>query len=178
MGRAGGGLTGNFQALRDGISRIRRIGDAGPELWVRSAPVLRANIERQFARGTNPYGTKWKALAPKTLEKGRTPPPLTDTGGLRRSIRAEPRGWTLSIVAADLVAGLHQWGWRKRLPKPRPVRRKGQIVATKVFGTYGPKRQILPDGRIPNEWRQQIRKLAREIMGERLGRRVGVRELK
>jgi len=173
-----GSITGNFQTLRDGISRIRRIGDAGPELWQRIAPTIRSNIEAQFATGVNPYDTKWKPLAPYTLRKGRTPPPLTETGALRRSVKVTVSGYTLRIVATDLVAGMHQWGTRKKLSPMKSVRRKGQVVATKVWGTHVPKRQILPDGRIPNKWRQQIRKMARQIIGERLGRKIGIRELK
>lgn len=171
-------ITGNFQALRDGISKIRRIGDAGPELWQKCAPVIRANIEAQFAAGVNPYDTKWKPLRPATLAKGRTPPPLTETGALRSSIRVTANGYTLKVIAADLVAGMHQWGTRRRKKKRSAMRRGGQIVGTRVWTTGMPKRQILPDGRIPDSWRRQIRKIAREIMSERLGRRVGVRELR
>lgn len=173
-----GSITGNFQTLRDGISRIRRIGDAGPELWQRIAPTIRSNIEAQFATGVNPYDTKWKPLAAATLRKGRTPPPLTDTGGLRSSIRVTASGYTLRVIAADLVAGMHQWGTRRRKKKPSAMKRQGQVVGTRIWGTGMPKRQILPDGRIPDKWRQQIRRMAREIMGERLGRKIGIRELK
>jgi len=169
-----GSIRGDFPALRDGISNIRRIGDAGPELWRRIAPTIRSNVEAQFAKGVNPYDTPWKPLRPATLAKGRTPPPLTETGALRRSIKVTANGYTLRVIAADLVAGLHQNGWTRS----RIKRRKGKVVGKTTIGPGATKRQILPDGRIPNVWRQQIRRMAREIMGERLGRKIGIRELK
>lgn len=168
-----GSIRGDFPALRDGISNIRRIGDAGPELWRRIAPTIKSNIEAQFSAGVNPYDTPWKPLRPATLAKGRTPPPLTATGGLRRSIAVTVQGYILRVVARDLVAGLHQNGWTRTRNKYR----RGRLVGKTTIGPGATKRQILPDGRIPNKWRQQIRKMAREIMGERLGRKIGVREL-
>jgi len=167
-------IRGDFPALRDGISKIRRIGEVGPELWQRIAPTIKSNIEAQFSAGVNPYDTPWKPLRPATLAKGRTPPPLTDTGALRKSIRVTAEGYTLRVIAADLVAGLHQNGWTRTRAKYR----RGKVVGKTTIGPNATKRQILPDGRIPNVWRQQIRKMARLIMGERLGRKIGIRELK
>ena len=169
-----GSIRGDFPALRDGISRIRRIGEAGPELWRRIAPTIKSNIAAQFATGVNPYDTPWKPLRPATLAKGRTPPPLTETGALKNSIRVTAAGYTLSVIAADRVAGLHQNGWRRTRNKYR----RGKVVGQTTIGPGATKRQILPDGRIPNKWRQQIRKMARVIMGEKLGRKIGIRELK
>src|SRR5690606_17437543 len=40
-------------------------------------------IQAGFDQGTDPYGSPWAELAPYTLAKGRTPPPLTESGGLR-----------------------------------------------------------------------------------------------
>lgn len=171
MGKAS--IIGDFPALREAMSKIRRIGDAGPELWRRIAPTIRSNIEAQFATGSNPYDTPWKPLRPATLAKGRSAPPLTETGALRGSISVTAVGYTLEVVAQDPVAGLHQFGWtRKRLK-----RRRGKVVGVTTLGPGATKRQILPDGRIPNKWRQQIRKMARQIMGEKLGRTIGIREL-
>lgn len=172
MGRTS--IRGDFPALKEAMSKIRRIGDAGPDLWRRIAPTIRSNIEAQFATGVNPYDTPWKPLRPATIAKGRGAPPLTETGALRGSIAVIPQGYTLRVIARDPVAGLHQNGWTRKRNKYR----RGKVVGQTTIGPGATKRQILPDGRIPNKWRQQIRKMAREIMGERLGRKVGLRELK
>lgn len=168
----GGSLRGDFQALRDGISNIRKVGNVGPELWVKMAPWIRQSIRQEFALGVTPYGAKWKPLAASTVARGRHAPPLTDTMRLKGSLLVTPMGWTMSVRMLDKVAGLHQWGWRRRLPKPREMRKKGVVVAMRTHGTGGPKRQILPDGRIPNGWRQAIRKMARQLMAKKLGRSV------
>lgn len=171
-------IRGDFPKLREAISKIRKIGDAGPELWKRTAPGIRSRIEAEFSTGTNPYGTPWKALAPATIAKGRSAPPLTETGRMRSSLAVLPEGWTLHVIVRDPKAGFHQFGTGRRLAAPRKITRrsaatgKREVVAMKFATTHIPKRQILPNGRVPNEWRQFIRRTARAIMSEKLGRKV------
>jgi phage gpG-like protein len=165
-------IRGDFPEIRQAFDRIRKLGTAGPELWKRAAPLIRARIDDQFVRGVNPYGTKWKALAPATLRKGRTPPPLTDTGAMHASLKVSAQGNTLDVRFTDLKAGFHQWGTKRRGAVLKDIKRKGKVVGQKWSKYHIPKRQLLPDGRVPNEWRRIIRRTAREIMEARLGRKV------
>ena len=43
---------------------------------------LEGFVRGEFAEGVDPYGDPWTELADATLDKGRHPPPLTDTGEL------------------------------------------------------------------------------------------------
>lgn len=90
-------------------------------------------IDQEFDEGEDPYGTPWKSLAPATEDKGRFPPPLTDTRAMRDSLRVKPmRGAGVSITIAHPAAP-HQTGWSGKQ------------------GT-GPARPILPDREMPPEW--------------------------
>jgi hypothetical protein len=55
-----------------------------------------------FDAGTDPYNVPWGPLRPMTLAKGRTPPPLDETGALRSQVYVAPRaGAGLDIHAPD-----------------------------------------------------------------------------
>lgn len=47
-------------------------------------------IQRNFARGVDPYGEPWRELADSTRARGRHEPPLTNTGSGKRSVRVAP----------------------------------------------------------------------------------------
>lgn len=190
-------IRGDFPQLRDGISHVRKLGGLGPQVFKAAETEIRKRIEAQFNEGKNPYGTPWKPLAPATLRKGRHPPPLTDTGKMRASTVVAAMGDTLLIALTDPKAGFHQWGAKgsrvqgtiakeearlrasgvkgKEIAewKKSRVRHAGESGETLKRTRYAriPKRQILPDGRVPDEWRQMLRRIAREIMAARLGRK-------
>jgi hypothetical protein len=77
-------------------------------------------IQRCFDRGVDPYGRPWAPLAPATLRKGRTPPPLTDTWKGRASVEVKPmRGAGVAITVGTPYMKYHQSGASKgnwRLP--------------------------------------------------------------
>ena len=88
-------------------------------------------IDKQFTDGVDPYGRPWAPLRPRTLAKGRHPPPLTNTGAGRRSVRVVPaRGAGVRITVGKGYMGIHQDG-----DPPRMVDRK-----------------ILPEGAAPKSW--------------------------
>lgn len=167
MGYQGAFLTGNFEALRAAVVKIKKLTVALPKITAAAAPELRAEVERQFVEGASPYRTKWKPLRPATLRK-HGPPPLTHTGQMRAGITVHATDESI-VFKAPAPAFLHQRGWRKRLPSPKKVRRKGIVVATKIWTGYAPARPIFPDGRVPNEWRRLIRRIARVVMGTQRG---------
>jgi phage gpG-like protein len=81
---------------------------------------ISAEIQKNFDLGLDVYGRPWAPLAPATLRKGRTPPPLTDTGAGRESIEVKPtRGAGIGIKVGTRYMRFHQSGASKgnwRLP--------------------------------------------------------------
>ena len=71
----------------EGIAKIQKAILELPSIMSRAstdaAAELEDVIEQQFAQGIDPYGNAWAELKPSTLQRGRTPPPGTDTGALR-----------------------------------------------------------------------------------------------
>ena len=96
-------------------------------------------LQEEFDAGRDPYGSAWVPLAEATLAKGRTPPPLTDTGALRDGLRVRPlRGAGIAITSDEAYAAPHQTGW------------SGPVGD-------GPARPILPAlSELPEEWTEAI----------------------
>lgn len=80
-------------------------------------------IEAEFHVGVDPYGEAWVPLAEATLAKGRTPPPLTDTGAMRRSTQVRPMPSAGVSITIPHPAQCHQTGWHgpRGDGPPRPV---------------------------------------------------------
>ena len=139
---------------RGDISKMGKLADRlGDLARVPSRVAARASvavadlIEEEFAAGTDPYGDPWAELADATLEKGRTPPPLTDEGDMRESVVVRPMRGAGIAITVDHPAAPHQTGW------------------TGPVGD-GPARPILPSrGRLPESWRDSIADLARKEIG-------------
>lgn len=79
-------VTGDPSQLSKLAQRLQKLAGAAPRAAVRFAPVLRDFIKTEFATGTDPFGDPWDPLSPRTLKKGRHPPPLTDTGAARDAL--------------------------------------------------------------------------------------------
>lgn len=80
------------------------------------------SIQVQFDTGRDPYGMPWKPLSASTLAKGRRPPPLTDTGAGRRSVKVRPASG--AGVRIDIGRGymiVHQKGARNGRPPQRMI---------------------------------------------------------
>lgn len=126
------------------ISRMGKLADRLADLaGVPSRAAARVSreldhlIRDEFDAGADPYGTAWKPLASATIERGRVPPPLTDTRAMRDSLAVRPlRGAGVGITI-DHPAAPHQTGWRGR---------QGS----------GPARPILPNAAMPSLWEEAI----------------------
>lgn len=81
-------LTGNFAALQSLASRIDGLADVPSRAATRAIPMLDASLQAEFSEGRDPYGTAWAPLSAATQRKGRSAPPLTDTGRMRATARA------------------------------------------------------------------------------------------
>ena len=159
----GGGLRGDFVRLRAAIVKIKSLASTVPQVARVAAVELRAQVTQEFATGSSPYGTRWKPLAPATIKRWGPHAVLVLTGAMSGGVTSEASGDTIKLSAPS-PAFLHQRGWRRALRKPKKSKRKGVHVATITHGTGGPARPIFPDGRVPNSWRQAIRRIARRYV--------------
>lgn len=98
-----------------------------------AAPKIQALIEEQFASGTDPYGRAWEPLSQATLDKGRSAPPLTDSGELAGVTVAPMAGAGVSVTLGASYGAFHQVGTR-----------------------YMPARPILPYAGLPAAWKQAL----------------------
>lgn len=104
-------------------------------------------IDEGFTAGTDPYGRAWAPLKPRTLAKGRHPPPLTETRALRESAQVKPtQGGGVSLVFTDWKAGLHQEGDPPRMAA----------------------REVVPVNTLPAKWRALWQSLLTEATRRRL----------
>lgn len=113
-----------------------RIGDLArvpSRVAARVSEELEAEIQDEFDAGADPYGAPWAPLADATVDKGRGPPPLTDTEAMRNSLRVAPLASAGVGISIDHPALPHQTGW------------SGKVGA-------GPARPILPDRGMPEAW--------------------------
>lgn len=110
-------------------------------------------MQAEFDAGTDPYGSPWQELAEATVERGRTPPPLTDTRAMRVSLQVRPMSGAGIAITIDHPAAPHQTGWS---------------------GTQGegPARPILPDrGDLPETWQIAIEEATSKTIRRMIGRR-------
>lgn len=94
----------------------------------RAAKKIEGLIAEEFDRGADPYGNAWEPLAESTIARGRTNPPLTDTGDMRGSVQ-------VTVYGTDIVASVDD---------PFPYHQAGTANM--------PARPILPTGATPDSW--------------------------
>jgi hypothetical protein len=138
----------------DPVSYYRQLGDRLADLQDVPARAARGAaarigdlIEAEFDAGDDSYGDPWAALTATTLAKGRTPPPLTDTGAMRGGIEVKPtQGAGIEVTIPTLERDypkFHQTGTRAM-----------------------ERRAILPDGsELPEEWEEAIEDSIAEAFG-------------
>lgn len=112
--------------------------DALPRrLSVAVSPTVTKELQKEFARGADPYGRKWRKLA-----TGK-PSHLTESGRLRKGTRAAPlpgRRAGVRILLGAKYAVFHQTG-------------------TRIM----PARKILPERGLPAAWRTAINREAARL---------------
>jgi hypothetical protein len=99
-----------------------------------AAPVahaLTARMRRDFRSGQDAYGRAYAPLAPASLARGRTPPPLRKYARFANVTPLPSVG--VAMLVTHPQAGFHQTGT-----------------------THMPKRIVVPDGVVPAEWRRII----------------------
>lgn len=136
---------------------MRELGRVPSRVSGKIAADLNREIQSNFDRGVDPFGRKWRRLAKSTVERGRHPPPLTDTGRGRESVVAKSmRGAGVMIVVGVLYMIYHQFGGASHLRGPGGGyhnRHKNKHFGRDKDRSSGrenpPRRSFLPQG---NEW--------------------------
>lgn len=145
-------LTGDFKKL----AALRQLTGSIPELKRLAASKVAERfedqLEHQYATGTDPENEGWAELAESTLARGRKPPPLTDTGEMRRNSRA--------VAGLSGIAGI-----RVTVDKPS----KPEVPNFHQDGTeHMPARPILPEAGkpLPAAWAAAAEQGAAEALVE------------
>lgn len=128
---------GDISAMGRLADRVGDLARVPSRAAARVSAELGMLIEGEFEEGIDPYGRAWEPLAESTLDRGRSAPPLTDTGAMRESVAVRPMRHAGVAITLDHPAAPHQTGW----DGPQ--------------GT-GPKRAILPDRQMPEAWANVI----------------------
>lgn len=140
-----------MRGLASAIASLNKVPEAAAR---EAAPKLTLLLQEQFDRGLDPYGRPWQPLAPRTLARGRRPPPLTDTGRLRGGTGAVARGGGqpgIQLVAGAEYGKFAQFGFRVR----------GKAV---------PAREIFPTLGLPLAWALVIKNVMRRAVRATLKR--------
>jgi hypothetical protein len=134
-------LTGDFKGLEELEKLLEDTDGLTREVNKAAADGIRKELERQYDKGVDPYNEAWADLAPSTIARGRTNPPLSDTHEMRR-------GTTVRGVGG--IGGI-----RVRINKPsNPL-----VPLFHQKGTENmPARKVVPDaGTLSPAWEQAIR---------------------
>ena len=102
-----------------------------------AAPAITAELQKEFSRGQDPHGRKWKRLATGKASH------LEESGRLRRSTRAAPlpgrrAGVRILFGSRSKIAAFHQVGTARM-----------------------PARRILPDKGMPASWAMALKRAHR-----------------
>ncbi len=121
------------------IAALRGLAEVPSRTTKAVAPLLLARWRADWRAGKDPHGRAWAPLAPATLAKGRTPPPMIETGGTLASTAVRPlKGAGLAITVGGFAA-LHM-----RATPDRPAR------------------TTVPTMGVPASWRGIIAKAAKD----------------
>lgn len=112
-------IRGDFGKLAGLINGLGKLAGVPSQVAGKVAPKIAGFIKAEFAAGMDPYGRPWKPLKPATLARGRTPPPLDNTGDLKDTVDAKPmQGAGVSVTFGVPYAGFHQHGTKRMVARP------------------------------------------------------------
>jgi len=129
--------TGDIRDLGRLAENLRALSEVPSQASREAAKGIQRAIRTQFTSGTDPYGEPWEPLKQSTLDKGRTPPPMTDTGRMKRGMRVRPsKGAGIEVTSEAEYLGFHQGQGSPRANVPP--------------------RHVLPEGELPDSWQKAI----------------------
>lgn len=112
------GITGDFAKMGRLRENLGKLASVPSQVATDASVRIAESIEQEFASGQDPYGNRWEALKPATLRRGRRPPPLTDTGAMRDSVRVVPTAGAGISITIDSPANIHQTGSKDMASRP------------------------------------------------------------
>lgn len=133
-------LTGDFFGLRTLERNLRELAKVPSQAARVAADKIDRLVQAEYAQGVDPYGHAWAKLAPATLDKGRSPPPLTDTYAMRDGTTVRPTsGAGITVRFVEPYSTFHHTGFR-------------------VGRTQVPARPVAPTGAgLPPSWQAAIK---------------------
>jgi hypothetical protein len=105
------GWEGDLSQMGQLVERLRDLTGVPSRAAGPVADRIDGLLQEEFDAGRDPYGTAWQGLSEVTLDRGRTPPPLTDTRGMRDSAAVRPLSRAGVGVTIAHPAAPHQTGW-------------------------------------------------------------------
>jgi hypothetical protein len=113
-------FTGDFAGMRLLQANLAKLAGVPSQVAGDAAEGIRSAIAAEFEGGQDPYGRSWEALAEATINKGRRPPPLTDTGDMSNVVVRPAAGAGITIEFGPGYSGFHQAGTRN-MPARKPL---------------------------------------------------------
>lgn len=130
--------NGDISHMGHLADRIGDLAGVASRVAAKVSDKIASAMQTEFDEGVDPYGDPWEPLAEATVDRGRTPPPLTDTATMRGTLRVAPMPRAGVQITIAHPAAPHQTGW------------------SGPQGS-GPARPILPArGELPQEWQIMI----------------------
>lgn len=111
-------FTGDLSKLGLLSANLSKLASVPSQIAKDAAEGIRSAIEQEFEAGQDPYGRSWAALEQATIDKGRRPPPLTDSGDMSNVEVTPSAGAGISIEFGAEYAGFHQTGTRRMVARP------------------------------------------------------------
>ena len=105
-------FTGDFSKLGLLQANLAKLASVPSQTTRDAAEGIRSEIVAEFDGGHDPYGRSWASLEQATLDKGRGPPPLTDSGDMADVDVRPTAGAGIAIEFGAEYAGFHQAGTR------------------------------------------------------------------
>ena len=119
-----------MSALAGVMQAMRKLSKVPSQVAKDGSVAIRKLMVDQFRAGTDAYGRAWAPLRPATLDKGRSPPPLTDSGVMANVVARPSSGAGITITLGADYSRYHQTGTSRMVA--RPIFPDRQLPATWV----------------------------------------------
>jgi phage gpG-like protein len=142
-------------------------------------------VADEFKTETDPYGRKWAPLAAerprnrrarlRAIAAGKKPKGqkiLQDTGRMKNSVGAVPRGHTARLVIPTWYAAVHQGGavfTREPTLREQATRSMAGRAPRLTTTTVIPQRMMLPEGDLPDRWSRTFEKESNLLLAQKMG---------
>ena len=141
-------------------------------------------VADEFGTETDPYGKPWaplkkertrnrqarlRAVAAGRKAKGQKI--LQDTGRMKNSVGAAPRGFTARLVIPTWYAAVHQNGahfTREPSFREQVTRSMAGRAARVAHTTVIPQRMMLPNGDLPDRWQRVFEKESNLLLAQKM----------